>query len=417
MMKIIIKVFFILLSISPYAHGYEYEKELSKKLNSEYKKIISKTQSGKEFYKRYAIASSRYPKVLLRYSDDNWLGWYEPEKERIYLNTKYIMIFFGIKDYTDEKIIKVMALSEKVRKEFVRYSDSLFLHEMVHSLQYKAYKEARYKNENELFIEFEYEAYFISDMYFYEKMENNKKLFYDIISNKYNDLYTSYSMGGVLNLIYDIDEYRDNIKNRYIDEKSGYVSLSDEEEKKKAILEEKKILSYAAGDIKSLAINQKDYELIKKQEEDYRKFIDDFYKKYWSKTKKGFLKLIIETSYIARNYYLFFNSAYSIKKDNITDFDIEEKISVMEKDFKKEILSNHNRYTTEDTALMFKSFEKLLDLEKRNFPRELIEIRNNSYMDTTKKYSSLLSSEKSEIKKNEYRKDIEYFLLKITDGH
>lgn len=415
----IIKAFFI-LSIS--LGSYQYDDSLSKKLNLEYKKIITKTDSGKEFYKRFLKYSKKMPKIYLRYFKDKWFGYYDVNKDRIYLNTKYIMLFFDISNYTDEKIIEIMNFSDRVRSEFVKYSDTIFLHELVHALQDRIYKRARYVKELGLYLEFEYEAYLLSDIYFYEKLEKNISLFEKIISNDYYDLYTAYNMACLFEMSMDINEYKKAIEKRYLKENAGYVSLNEKEQEKKIKLEEKKLISYATGDEKGFKIENMDYEKIKKQKEEYQKFIDDFYNQKWPLFSFKVLNKLVEISYKTKNYYLLFKALYAIKKkSDLYKYDRLDLLDKNTKDYKSEFVKwcrlNCKKIKWEDLFLTIMSFEKFIDIEKDEFPLEIYEIKKDIYNTALKKYYRLYETEKDDFIRDEYKNYIDYIVLKSSDNN
>ncbi|MEF3279437.1 MAG: hypothetical protein K6357_00490 [Elusimicrobiota bacterium] len=422
-MNLLKSIFLISFFLPPFLNAYEYDNELSKKLNREYRKLITKTESGKKFYKRFFNYRKKIPKTLLRYSKDNWLASYDTFNDVIYLNTKYIMIFFEIKDYDDKKIIEVLNFSSETRKEFIYYTDALYLHELVHSLQDSIYIGARHMKEGGFFLEFEYEAYLISDLYFYEKLKNDKKFLLKLILNKYIDFYTANSAGGLFEMSSNIDDYKELIKDRYIKESAGYVSLTEEEKKIKDNLDEKKFLSYAGGDRKEVDIEVVNFERIKKQRQEYEKFINKFYLDLWPSFSYNVLKLIFDVSFEVKNYYLAFKSISSLER-NISYYkkteddlkDIREKTAILILDFIPWCVENCRKIGWEEAALSICFFEKTIEATKRVFPNELIEIRDDIYSIALKKYLALYDSEKDGYKKSEYKKYIDYFSIRISDS-
>lgn len=293
------------------------DEELSKLLVSDYFKRISHTKQGRELV-RYIKEDEI--KIYLEYWDDGWLSWYE-EGGRIFFNLKYLMIFFSIEDYDKERIEKVMRYSKEVREEFVRYTDFLFVHELVHHLQSKRYPELKkYKDE---FVELEYEAFVITDVYFYQKMRRDKRLFADILQGKYYDLYTDYAMGGFISSFNDFERYLDEIKRRYLDEVKGYVSLSEKEKEKKMKLEEKKILSYAGGKRRAYEKSKEEYLKLKKIYERYLSDINRKVKRMWLSYLDDALIYTIKTASAVGNYAVSWRGCYflhKIYKKNCLDF-------------------------------------------------------------------------------------------------
>lgn len=282
--------------------------DLAKILANEYMKKISKTRQGREIIRR---VKSDDIKIYLEYSDDGWLAWYEGNG-KIFFNLKYFMIFFSIEDYDKDRIEYVLKHSKEVRDEFIRYTDFLFVHELIHHIQDKRYEQL--KNYRSEFVELEYEAFLMTDIYFYEKMKKEKKLFRDILAGKYYDLYTEYAMGGFISSFDEFDKYLDAIKKRYLDEIKGYVSLSEQEIKKKVKLEEKKILSYAGGEKDIYEKSKKEYLELRKLYERYLIDINKRLKKIWFSYLYDALNSTIKTAAAVENYSVIWRGCYFFHK-------------------------------------------------------------------------------------------------------
>jgi len=411
----LLKLILILFSFSR-SFGYEFDLGLSKKLTRDYIKQLNKTETGKDFYKKYKKEKKKFPKIYLRYSNDDGLAWYEKKSDRIYFNSKYIMIFFDIQNYTDKRIIEVLYFSSDTRKEFVKYSDVVYLHELVHSFQDFRYGDSRYYK-NGLFLELEYEAYLISDMYFFEKMKNDKELFIKILKGEYSDIYTAEYTGALLSISESMDDYKNNIELRYTNEINAYVSLNDEEIKRKFKLEENKIISYARGDKENFEEEKIDYEKLKKQKDDYLSFIENFYKNVWPDFSYNVLRFLFNTSFEARNYYSFFNSAYLLEKNKSVykfekDKDFAAKEAMIYLEF-IDYIKNEKNYERASSLLM--SFEKFCEINKKEFPEGLIGLRNENYKKTYLKYSNKIETEKDVLKRKYYQEMLEYFRSKLPE--
>jgi|YNPMSStandDraft_1061717.scaffolds.fasta_scaffold00774_8 hypothetical protein len=410
-MRMILIYFFLLFESALFP--YEYDKALSNKLHKDYKNLIIKTSIGRELY----LEKFKYiekPLILLRYMDNIGYAWYDPQKNTIIFNTKYIMVFFDINGYDDKKIIDVFYFSDKTRKEFVKYSDTIFLHEMIHSYQKKIYP-SLIDYRNNFFIELEYEAYFLSDIYFFEKMKNNKKLFLKILSNNYIDLYTADAMSGFFSMITDLEEYKKIIKKRYQNEISGYVSLSDEEVKRKAKIEEKKLISYVVGN-KEIVIREKEkLDEIEKIKEAYQKSISDLFENKYYLINCDALSYTLENSYQIKNYYLLFKSAsYFIKnKCNDSNKKINNILDESEKNFMLWISKNKEKILFEDLYLTIKEYDKYLDFLKKDFSKDILEIRDNIYVKKAIEIKRKLDFEKDELKREEYSFELDFLYRKL----
>ncbi len=414
--KKIIFFFFCFFPAFLWSHKYDYE--LSKKLTEDYIRLLKNNDTGIDFYKKYKKIKKNFPGVFLRYSKDSGLAWYDKEKDRIFLNTKYVMIFFDIKNYSDEKIIAVLYFSSQTRRELVKYSDSVYFHELVHSFQDFKYGDSRYFKEG-LFLELEYEAYLLSDMYFFDKIKKEKNLFVEFLKGEYSDVYFSEYAWGLLSVSWDMDEYKKNINMRYLNEVKGYVSLTEEEIKRKYALEEKKIISYAVGDRLGVKREAGDFEKLKKQKEEYSKFLEDYYKNIWPDFSYKVLRFLIDASYKAKNYFVFFNSAYHFKKNSKVfgyqkDKEIEEKEALFYLDFLN-FLKDRDKKDFELVAAEISAFEKFCDLSFRDIPDWVIKIRDENYKKTYAKYLKIVQNEKDEVKKNYYIENMSYFCSKVKD--
>ncbi|MCX7905136.1 MAG: hypothetical protein N2446_00355 [Elusimicrobiales bacterium] len=313
--------------------GVELKNNLSDVLFHEYLKRISTTEEGRKIAN---LVRNDKVKIYFKYADDKWLAWYE-SFGNIFFNLKYVMLFFSIEDYDKERIEKVMLNSKRVREEFIKYTDFIFIHEIVHYLQDKKYEDLR--NYIYEFVEFEYEAYILSDIYFYERMKKERTLFLDILSGKYYDIYTSYAMGGFISSIDFFENYLNTIKQRYLEEIKGYVSLNEENTKRKIVLEEKKIISYATGRRDIYEKNRKVYEKFDKIVKDYFKNIYNSLKKKWEKYVAQALPFICDSALEGGNYQVFWRGCYFMKKlsnkDCFKNKNIEEVFNSFFENFKK----------------------------------------------------------------------------------
>jgi hypothetical protein len=402
-----------ILFFTSYVAGYEYDIPLSNKLHKDYKKLITKTSIGRDVYLNRFNNMER-PTILLRYSDDIGYAWYDPKKNIITLNTKYIMIFFNIENYDDKKMIDVFYFSDRTREELINYTDVVFFHEMVHAYQNKLYPSLMDPEKN-FFIELEYEAYFLSDLYFFEKMKNNKKFFLKILKNEYMDLYTSDAISGFFALITDLNEYKNIIKKRYQNELKGYVSLTDEEKKRKALIEEKKLLSYAIGKKENLWDDEKKLDEIMRLKEVYQRSVNDFYnKKYYDANCRG-ISYVLENSVKIRNYYLSFKCGYYFKKNRCSYSQKKAYflLNNLEEEFNVWISSNKNKISDEDLYLTLKAYDEYLSISAKDFPYDKFEIRNNIYLRTLLRIKKELENERDEVRREEYIKELDFLYQKL----
>jgi hypothetical protein len=415
----------ILILFNSISFALQYDNELSDKLNKKYKELICETETGKRFYERFdTVRKNKLPKTLLRFSNENGLAWYEIGKDTIYLNTKYIMLFFDVKGYKESRIIKAFNTNPQIIDEFTRYSDTLYLHELIHCLQDSLYGKARYMKEGGMFLEFEYEAYFISDLYFHEKMKKNKELFKKIIAGEYYDIYTTYDLMGYLSISLNPDDYRKEIEKRYLNEMSGYLSLEQKEQILKTRLSESKILSYASGDQKKYILDKKDYSKLQRQKKEYAVFLSDFFNNNWPGFSYEALNYILEIATTAKNYPLALDVAssleISISTYNISAADeikLKESAALTILQAQNYIRDNYKKMKPEILFYHLFYLEKACIKTNRQFDENLILIRKENYENSLKYFLKKYSSEKDEMAKETYKNYIDFINKSLKDNY
>ncbi|GAB4029743.1 MAG: hypothetical protein Fur0012_04570 [Elusimicrobiota bacterium] len=403
--------------------AYPQDGVLSEKLNAEYRSIIEKTSAGREFYSRFdELRKKKPPRVLLRYSSDSGLASYAIGKDTIYLNTKYIRIFFGIKGYSDLKIIKAFNTDSKVRAEFVKYSDGAYFHELIHCLQDAKYGKSRYIKYGGLFLEFEYEAYLLGDMYFHEKMLADRKLFKDLLSGRYGDIYTNSDLDGYLSVTADPEKYRKDIAARYRRELGGYVDLDSEALKRKARLEESKILYMAGGE--NFKAEEKDLKALEKHRAEYRKFLEDFYARKWPSFGAEAFSYILEVSTEAGNFPLALELS-SEAESNISSYRLSPE---QEKRLKTScalvFLQAVSRLTDkaqsmdkEELFLNIYYLDMAAVLTGREFPQSLFEIRKSSYLSKIRELLKTKDLENDEEAKKEKSRVLKFLIDSVSKNY
>ncbi|MBU2529902.1 MAG: hypothetical protein KKD35_02585, partial [Elusimicrobia bacterium] len=287
--------------------AYRYDKALSKKLKNDFSAVILQTKTGENFYERFKKIGAEFPEILIRKDKPSRLAYYVMEENKIYFNSSYITEFFTAKENKDPKIIEILYTRKDAREEFVKFADALYLHELVHALQTKLYPNYRRDIPQGNMIEFEYEAFFTEDMYFHEKMKNNRKLMKDFLDLKYDDPYLSHNMSSYLNLSLDIDNYRGNIRKMYEEGKGDYLSMGRAEEIQKSKLEDSKIIAYASGNVSPYIRKTTGLAIIQMQKEEYERFIDKFYNEFWPAFSFEALLYIGEVALEVKNYPLALN--------------------------------------------------------------------------------------------------------------
>ncbi len=409
--------FLILIIFSLNSSAYRYDKPLSKKLKDEFSVIIQKTGTGKQFYERFQKIGAEFPEILIRKDEPLRLGYYVMEENKIYFNSSYITEFFTAEEQGDPKIIEILYKRKDARKEFVKFADALYLHELVHALQTKLYPNYRRDIPQGNMIEFEYEAFFTEDMYFHEKMKNNRKLMKDFLNLDYNDPYLSHDMSSYLNLSLDIDKYRENIKEMYKSGKGDYLSMGEAEEIQKSKLEDSKIIAYASGNVSPYIRKTTGLALIRLQKTAYKMFIDKFYGEYWPVFSFEALMYIGEVALEVKNYPLALNclatNEKTCKENKVSKEDFQKlktKGAVAILEATGFILDNNEAMGIEILSGHIKALDEACQKTHRPFPKKLKKLREKTYKKAIKYYLGKLEEEKYTGNVKQYKENIDFFI-------
>lgn len=284
----------------------DFSEKLEALLTSEFVLVLDKTSAGKEITDRIrgdAPKEKGFPSILLKREDSQRTAWFDYNEWTIYFNSKHAAGFFGIKGYSDDRITRVLALSSAVRKEFVDSADVLYVHELTHAAQFARYpyymRDASLKNP----IEFEYEAYFVGDIYFHEKMKRDPLLLKRFLEADYSDIYMEHALESYLSLSLDIDEYKKTIRQRYEDE-TGYITLEKAEAIQASRVEEGKILAYASGKMNGYHKKVKGLDEIRRQKKEFEEYLSNFYLRRWPGFSADALIQVGSTALEVENYML-----------------------------------------------------------------------------------------------------------------
>ena len=397
--------------------AYRYDKALSKKLKDDFSVVIQKTETGKHFYERFEKIGAEFPEILIRKDKPSRLGYYVMEENKIYFNSSYITEFFTAEKHNDPKIIEILYKRKDAREEFVKFADALYLHELVHALQTKLYPNYRRDIPQGNMIEFEYEAFFTEDMYFHEKMKNNRKLMKDFLDLNYTDPYLSHNMSGYLNLSLDIDRYRENIKKMYKEGEGDYLSMSEAEEIQKSKLKESKMIAYASGNVSPYIKKTTGLAIIQEQKEEYKRFMDNFYKEFWPDFSFEVLMYIGEVALEVENYPLALEclaaNEETCKENKVSKEDFQKlktKGAVAILEATGFILDNSEDMDIEILSGHIKALDKACKKTKRLFPESLKLLREETYKEAIKYYLKEIDGEKDIEKVARYKENIKFFL-------
>ncbi len=397
--------------------AYRYDKALSEKLKNDFSAVIQKTETGRQFYERFQKIGAEFPEILIRKDVPARLGYYVMEENKIYFNSLYITEFFTAEEQGDPKIIEILYKRKDAREEFVKFADALYLHELVHALQTKLYPNYRRDIPQGNMIEFEYEAFFTEDMYFHEKMKNNRKLMKDFLDLKYNDPYLSHNMSSYLKLSLDIDKYRENIKEMYESGQGDYFSMSHAEVIQKSKLEDSKIIAYASGNVSPYIKKTTGLAIIQSQKEAYEHFIDRFYNEFWPVFSFEALMHIGEVALEVKNYPLALNCLATneetckenkVKKEDFQKLKTEGAVAILEAT--GFILDNNEDMDIEILSGHIKALDIACQKTHRPFPKKLNKLRKKTYKKAIKHYFGKMDEEKNIKNVEQYKEDIDFFI-------
>ena len=261
----------------------DFSEKLEALLTREFVSVLDKTPTGKEITDRVRADAPKekgFPSILLKREDSQRIAWFDYDEWTIYFNSKHVAGFFSIKGYSDGRITRVLALSPAVRKEFVDSADVIYAHELTHAAQFARYPYYMQDASLEDPIEFEYEAYFVEDLYFHEKMKRDPGLLKRFLEADYSDIYMEHALESYLSLSLDIDEYKKTIRQRY-EAETGYITLEKAEAIQASRVEEGKILAYASGKMNGYHRKVKGLDEIRRQKKEFEEYLNDFYRRRW----------------------------------------------------------------------------------------------------------------------------------------
>jgi len=214
-MKLLLLLFTLAL-LPATAGAYPHDARLSGRLKREFDARLRSTAVGRELYARLekAGAGPAGLRVLVRRDAAECLAWFDPEANVIYFNSRFVLKFFSAKGFKDTQVVEVLAGRAAARAELVKYAAPIYLHELVHALQFYLYPEYR-QDAGGNPLEWEYEAYLTEDMYIHERMQADPGLLKAFITGAYTDLYTANVLGSYFTLSLDKENYKKKINKYY----------------------------------------------------------------------------------------------------------------------------------------------------------------------------------------------------------
>jgi len=384
-------------------HAYPYDARLDTALAGDFKKAICAFSGGSELYSRLAREGEQNSRrrVLLRFDKGPWLAYFLRQENVIYLNTRFITKFFGVKKRADTEVIEILLKNTKARAELVKRADSVYLHGGPRSA---------------IPLEFEYEAYFTEDLYTHEKMKRYPKLLKAFISGSYSDPYTENALGGYLTLSLDPEAYRRRIRRKYEEELGGYLSFERAETDGNNSVRDAKILSYASGKVGDYIDKTEALERLRGEKEIYDRYLEDFYLKRWPAFSAEALLLAGSAALEAKNYPLALD-CLAVADENAVKYGVHraELLSLKAKgalailaaaDFTRD---NSSKMPLEILSQHLKALEKACDRTGRPFPAGLSALRDKTYPAAAAWYSREAGRAKDPDRLEYFRENAGYF--------
>ncbi len=397
------------------ASAYRYDARLSSVLKAELGARLRTTRTGRELLDRLR-ERKKYGelRVLARSDRSDSLAWFDPSANAVYLNSRYILRFFEAKGFRDPQVVEVLWSNSKVRLFLVKYVSPVYLHELVHALQYYEYPEYR-RDAGANPLEFEYEAYLREDMYVDELMRADPGLLRRFIRGEYSDVYTSNVLGSYFTLSLDPGKYKEKIR-RYYEEERGYLTLDRAEREKRSGLAGEKVLAYASGAVAEYRKDAGRLARLDREKKEYAAFLDGFYRKRWPSFSARALLFVGTTALQEKNYPLALDclavadansGRYGMAPKTLESLRTKGALAILEA--ASFIRDNSGKMGIDELSQHLKSLEKACAVTGRPFPEDLEPLRKATWPRAIKYYAARLAAERDPLKKGYYRENLEYF--------
>lgn len=408
-------LFLAFLTLPVFAGAYQYDSRLSAKLKKEFEAQLRAVPAGRELYARLEKTKGYSGlRVLVRRDASPCFAWFDPEKNAVYFNSRFILKLFEAKGFKDAQVVEVLWGNKEVRAELVKYANPIYLHELVHAAQCYLYPEYR-QDAGANPLEFEYEAYLTEDIYVHERMKADPALLKSFISGTYTDLYTDNIFGSYFTLSLDMNRYKEKIRRYYEEQLGGYLSLEKAETLQKNREADSKILAYAAGNVGEYARNGASLARLQKEKEEYARFLDDFYRTRWPAFSADALLFVGTLALEGKNYPLALdclavadvNSAASGDPEVINSLKTKGALAILEA--ASFIRDNFKKMDIEGLSQHLKALEKACSATGRPFPEDLAELKDSAYPKAMAYYDRKYSAETDPAKKDYYKENLDYF--------
>jgi len=399
------------------AGAYSYDKALSGKLKGEFDARLRSNPVGRELLGRLEKSGPAYAglRVLVRREASNCFAWFAPEDNAIYFNTRFILKFFKAKGYKDSQLAEVLAGSGRARGALAKYANAVYLHELVHALQFYLYPEYR-QDAGANPLEFEYEAYLTADMYAHERMKTEPGLLRAYITGAYTDIYSANLFGSYFTLSLDKERYKEKIRKYYEEGGVGYLSMEKAETRQKNTVADAKIMAYAAGAVGEFEKNSTALVRLQKEKAVYSRFLAGFYESRWPAFSSEALLFVGSAALAVRNYPLALDclavadensQTYGLTPDALNTLKTKGALAILET--ASFIRDNFKKLDLEALSQQLKALEKACAITARPFPEDLLPLRQATFLKAMTLYAQKFAAEKERAKKDYYRENLDYF--------
>lgn len=409
-------LFLALFLLPAFAGAYQYDTRLSARLKKEFEAQLRSVPSGRELYARLEKTKGYSGlRVLVRRDPSACFAWFDPEKNAVYFNSRFVLKLFEAKGFKDAEVVEVLWSNKKVRAELVKYAGPIYLHELVHAVQCYLYPEYR-QDAGANPLEFEYEAYLTEDIYVHERMKADPALLKSFIRGAYTDLYTENIFGSYFSLSLDMDRYKEKIRRYYEEQLGGYLSLEKAETLQKNREADSRILAYASGNVGEYARNGASLARLQKEKAEYAGFLEDFYRTRWPAFSADALLFVGSIALEEKNYPLALDclavadasSAASGPGPEVLD-SLKRKGALAILEAASFLRDNSKEMDIEVLSQHLKSLDKACAATGRPFPADLLELKDVSYPKAMVYYDKKYTAETDPAKKDYYKENLDYF--------
>ncbi|MCX5793089.1 MAG: hypothetical protein NTY45_12870 [Elusimicrobia bacterium] len=407
----------LLLLLPVWAGAYPYDARLSARLKGEFDADLRANAVGRELFGRLGKAGPAREalRVLVRTDPAECFASFDPDSNAIYFNSRFILKFFAAKGFKDRRLVELLSGNKKARAVLVKYAAPVYLHELVHALQFYLYPEYR-QDAGANPLEWEYEAYLTEDMFVHERMKADPALLKAFITGAYTDLYTANILGSYFTLSLDKENYKERIRRYYEEGVGGYMSMEKAESAKKNNVADAKIMAYAAGAVGEYEKDSSALARLGKEKEDYARFLDDFYASRWPAFSADALLFVGSMALAEKNYPLALDclavadvnsQANGLDPAALNTLKTKGALAILEA--ASYLRDNSKKMDIELLSRHLKALEKACVSTARPFPDDLVPMKKLIYPKAMAFFAKKYAAEKQQARKDYYKENMDYF--------